>query len=322
MTAPSNGRRLQVSHFAVELLLKAFLTGFAIATGVSLFLYPILTTRDSVFLGITRFTRTLQGAIKAQAAYLESLEKSDAFGAPDKNKDLLHKLPPEAQKLKAATKGLGEIYGKLHGDLTFAKREIAYGKLDAKDLDDIVHRLRDILLPMLGMSSIVDIFERISKARGWKSAEQSESKEKEMLQWNELMKTLHGPFDIMTKAMCEGLEHSLYELELAKPPKQSRTPQGEKPANPHSDVEADGGIVRPGDPTFAAYLAQKIHDFHERRKVTLKMWCAQHNIEVPVNGFEGPPVEARASAANGEDTEQAEIERQLYLILHVSTLPH
>ncbi len=43
----------------------------------------------------------------------------------------------EAQAPKTAVKGLSELYGNLHGDMTFAKRDFAYGNLRAKVLDGI-----------------------------------------------------------------------------------------------------------------------------------------------------------------------------------------
>jgi hypothetical protein len=74
---------------------------------------------------------------------------------------------PQAKALKGAIAGLVGLHGKLHGDMPFAKREVAFGKLDAKDLDEMSRLFREILIPLIGMSTIMDIFERIAERRGW-----------------------------------------------------------------------------------------------------------------------------------------------------------
>jgi hypothetical protein len=69
---------------------------------------------------------------------------------------------------------------------------------------------RAILVPLIGMSTITDIFERIAERRGWVEVPNSkfdraesweacgtEAKEKEKKTWNEIMKTLHEPFEVV-----------------------------------------------------------------------------------------------------------------------------
>jgi hypothetical protein len=55
----------------------------------------------------------------------------------------------QATALKATLDGLKGLHGKLYGDLAFAKREIAWGKLDAKDIDEIFTHFRNILIPLI-----------------------------------------------------------------------------------------------------------------------------------------------------------------------------
>jgi hypothetical protein len=95
--------------------------------------------------------------------------------------------------------------------MSFAKREMAWGKLDAKDIDEIFTLFRNILIPLIGMSTITDIFERIAERRGWVKIANSkydkaeswedcgeEAKEEEKRIWNEIMKTLHEPFEVVS----------------------------------------------------------------------------------------------------------------------------
>lgn len=102
------------------------------------------------------YLKLVQGCLKAQTAYLASLETSDIFTS--EGVDGRCKKPsgtPEAKKLSASMNALNGLHGKLYGDLPFAKREVAWGKLDAKDLDQIFMFFRKILIPMLVMRTLV-----------------------------------------------------------------------------------------------------------------------------------------------------------------------
>ena len=62
---------------------------------------------------------------------------------------------------------LGELHGKLQADLVFAKREVAWGHLDAKDMNQLMLSLRQVLRPFIGLTSVVDIFERLVDQKTW-----------------------------------------------------------------------------------------------------------------------------------------------------------
>lgn len=216
----------------IKELLEGFLTAFAISTGVSLFIIPI-SSRTVVFKEQAGYVQLIQATLKAQTAYLQSLEASDMFAPEEpvdendedvddskkakKNKKTKEKDKPhpaanaQAQALKANLAALTALHGKLHGDMPFGKRETAWGKLDAKDIDEIFTLFRNILIPLIGMSTITDIFERIAERRGWVRIPNSkfdkaeswealgqEAKEKEKKTWNEIMKTLHEPFEVVS----------------------------------------------------------------------------------------------------------------------------
>ncbi|KAL8834967.1 MAG: hypothetical protein Q9176_007195 [Flavoplaca citrina] len=149
-------------------LVEAFLTGFAIATGVSFLVFP-LTSRTVVFRTTTSYIKALSGALRAQKSYFQSLEDKEAFGTPSEEQAKAHdaateassshpESTPEATELKAAVATIAGLHGKVSGDLAFAKREIAYGKLDASGLSDLVKLLRQTMLPVIGISSVSDIF--------------------------------------------------------------------------------------------------------------------------------------------------------------------
>ena len=78
---------------------------------------------------------------------------------------------------------------------------------------EIFARLRAILIPLVGISTITDIFERVAERRGWVDGDDSaknrseawerceeNTKEDEIRVWNQVMKTLHEPFAIAAVA--------------------------------------------------------------------------------------------------------------------------
>ncbi|KAL9104915.1 MAG: hypothetical protein Q9187_008846, partial [Circinaria calcarea] len=60
----------------VKKLLEACLTGFAIAFGVNLFVFPI-SSRDVVFKDASAYIKALQSTLKALTGYLQTLEDKD-----------------------------------------------------------------------------------------------------------------------------------------------------------------------------------------------------------------------------------------------------
>lgn len=346
--APQFSTMAQAMSFTKQLL-TATLTGFAIATGVSFLVFP-MTTRTVVLKQATGCIKGIQGALKHQAVYLHSLENADIFGSPIQPdhdteceaitpEEELKKMPspekspivPEAEKLKASVRALGELHGKIHVDLAFAKREIAYGNLDAEDLEQIHKLLRGILLPLTGMASVVDILQRVSDKHNHIVAEphagiptkQSThgSKETEKARWNVIMKTLHTPIDAMTEAMEEGLQHVLYALGLVKPPKATESKSKNKSASDTSeDVEAKGDAVRPGDTQFAVYLEKKIERFSKRRALTMNDWTRQ-NIDARKSPERSGPVPQASRDLDTQNwTEHERTQRQLYLVLYLEFL--
>lgn len=241
--------------------------------------------------------------------------------------------PLEAEKLKIMIRALGELHGKIAAELIFAKREMAYGKLDGTELKELFKLTRDVFLPITGMSSIADIFDRVAEKRRWKATDSGpqndleekrgmeERKDKEKKQWNEIMKSFHGPFEVMTQAMDEGLQHTLYTLELAKRPKEVIPHKISVADQTSPDVEAQGEIIRPGDKEFAYYLKTRVDNFYEQRKLTLAIWCRQKGVELDENLFNNSALPAPHIEVESENLSQhQQNQQQLYLILYVSIL--
>ncbi|ESZ98380.1 hypothetical protein SBOR_1258 [Sclerotinia borealis F-4128] len=322
----------------IKQMLKSFLTAFAISTAVNLFVIPV-SCRLVVFKGQAGYIQLMRGVLKAQTSYLQSLEESDMFaGPPAEDTDASsgnpsvesdksgtrHSHPtlsPEAKKLKGAIDGLRGLHGKLYGDMPFGKREIAWGKLNAKDIDKIFNLFRDIMVPLLGMSTITDIFVRIGERRGWVKSTGSrdrseqwehmplESKAEEKRLWNEVMKTLHEPFAIVTAVMDQGMEHAALTLELVPRPKKKSG----------DDVETADEQSKPGDAGFLAYMEQTLNEFYKKRGATLKKWAQEKGLSA--ERFDASrPIPAAGETVTADEAEHRRDQQQLYLILFMENL--
>ena len=333
--APQFATMAQGITFAKRLL-EAFFTGFAIAIGVSFLIFP-LTSRSVVFKTTAGYIGALRGALAAQSKYLASLENKEALGNPPNTKKEMadqaddHQTSykptteqsPEARGLKTAVARLGELHGKLSGDTSFAKREVAYGNLDACDISELIKLLRSIMLPLIGMTSVADIFGRVAEKRGWRTDKEgegqeqlgttSEAKDEEKRQWSQIMRSLHQPFEVLTEAMDQGLQHATYTLRLEKRPRDQQT---EASDGSSPDVESKGGVKKPGDADFVVLLQAKVDRFYEQRKVTLNTWCSQNGISL--NSDVSPADSPYNAPPHENKSEHQRQQRQLYLILYVS----
>jgi hypothetical protein len=341
----------------VRQLLIGFLTAFALSTLVNLFVIPmssrlVVSKEQAGYIGLVRAT------LQAQTAYLQSLEDTDMFMGADsdngyletsdqtskkpekKDKKNLHPADtPQSQALKGAVAGLTALHGKLHGDMPFAKRELAWGKLDAKDLDEIFSLFRDIIIPLIGMSTISDIFERIAERRGWvkprnpHSRDQTEAWERctaaekleEKRVWNEVMKALHESFAVAVKAMDEGMEHAGLVLEILPRPKKKKA----------ADEEEKGFDPRPGDESFAKHMEKTVKDFYSKRGEVLRAWAKEKGLSEAQFDAAQSPVHEPKNFTPGEAKHRTSIsshcrrmlltlagrdQQQLYLILYLEHL--
>ncbi|QSZ37228.1 hypothetical protein DSL72_009322 [Monilinia vaccinii-corymbosi] len=326
------------AELLIKQMLKAFFTAFALSTLVNLLIIPV-SCRMVVFKEQAGYIQLMRGLLKAQSAYLQSLEESDMFAGPPAGESDTptdnppHEsgkssakyphpaLSPEAKALKGAINGLRELYGKLYGDMPFAKREVAWGKLCAKDIDEIFDLFREITVPLIGMGTIMDIFVRISERRCWVKSPDSkdrsepwehmplESKTEEKRLWNEVMKTLHEPFAVVTAVMDQGLEHVALTLELVPRPKKKLD----------ADVETADEKSKPGDAGFLAYMEQTVNEFYKKRGATLKKWAQEKSLSAAQ--FDAHrPTPVTGEPISGDEGSHKRDQQQLNLILFMENL--
>ncbi|ORY68434.1 uncharacterized protein BCR38DRAFT_423239 [Pseudomassariella vexata] len=290
---------LMTSNAAFEALVKRILTAmlaaFGIAAGCSLLIFP-MSSRKVTFLQMKGGLMLLRGALQQETVYLQSLEREDMFAVPadvsgavdpkegDKNHTKAGPITtPEVRALQQTIASIRELAGKIQTDLPFAKRDFAYGKLDSHDLKAIFCCFRSCFIPVIGISTVIDIFQRIAERRGWTTDELTPpevvaEKNEEKRIWNEIMKQLHEPCQLLAEAMDQGLEHAGIQLEIL--PKPPSTTKAKKAAafETDADVEAKGDLVQPGDPAFAEALAQKVRKFAHMKHGILQNWAKERGL--------------------------------------------
>ncbi|KAJ0166364.1 Uncharacterized protein CTA2_7573 [Colletotrichum tanaceti] len=291
----------------VRRLLVAMLCAMGIATGVSLLVFPV-SSRKVVAAEFNGAIGLVRKSIRLQLDYLQTLSSPDMLerhettkssssssvtGKNKKNKKKREKRPEMTKEAKAAGEvkatalAISALFGKMHGDIQFAKRDIAYGKLNSKDLGEIYNRLRSIMIPLNGISTIVDIFRRAAEKHGWgvdvaggakEGGDTDAEKNREKRVWNDIMEQLHEPYEILTEAMDQGLDHAAIVLELAPRPKQKTKKKTQTAADVDVEMEAgaktDGG-AQPGDAGFAEVLAGRVRDFNDKKGAMLRAWLRE-----------------------------------------------
>jgi hypothetical protein len=167
------------------------------------------------------------------------------------------------------------------------------------------------------MSTIMDIFERISKSRGWATtedtpAETKAEKDDEKRIWNEVMKQLHEPFQILSAAMDQGLEHAGIVLEILPRPRVTKSDKQKE-----SDVEQQkDAVARPGSAGFSEQMEGKVQMFHSRRSHILHTWAKEVGL-VPDEDGEGIiPPDPKFTSSDYSQSHRA----QLYILLYMVKL--
>ncbi|KAI0532929.1 hypothetical protein GGR58DRAFT_141395 [Xylaria digitata] len=330
----------------VKRLLTAMLTGFAVATATCLLILPV-SSRAVSAAQLNGLIKLLQGAIKQEKAYLQSLEREDMFAVPadicaathlsdsetsvdnasmEKEMSKKKKVQPqpkstaEAKAIKKTMFNLRLLTSKIAVDLPFAKRDIAWAKLSAKDLSTVLELCRGVVIPVHGIGTVIDIFQRLAEKRGWMTSEETPleiltEKNEDKRVWNEVMKQLHEPFEKLSIAIDEGLSHAGMLLEILPRPRASKKGNAEGSAM-DADVESRGDLIQPGDPGFTDVLRSKIKCFHGMRSTVLRAWAKEKGILTndlsldEINNISFPQPGTRHHHDQG----------QLYVLLYIETL--
>ncbi|KAK9770272.1 hypothetical protein SCAR479_13013 [Seiridium cardinale] len=319
----------------VKRLLTAMLTAFGIAFACSLFILPVPSRKVS-FAQMQGLVMLLRSAVKQEKAYIQSLEREDMFAIPHdvssaveeegktpkkSEKNAEPATAAEAKALKGTIGKVRELAGKVQADLVFAKRDVAWGKHGASDLRDIMLKIRACLIPVVGISTLIDIFQRVAEKRHWVTDDQTPAdvlaeKNEEKRIWNEIMKQLHEPFETLAQIVDQGLEHAGMQLEMLPISKAAKKGGKDKP-NGTIDVEAKGDLSTPGDVDFAKSLDDKVNTIKDVKGEVLKIWAKERGLLTEVED----PGTMRPEYLEGEfDEKHRRDQSQLFLLLYIEKL--
>lgn len=319
----------------VKKLIESTWWGLAIGTGVSLFVFPV-SNRQIVLQQMGGLLGLFKKSIALEKKYLQGLEKEDMFSLeavetsagqsePERKGGKKTKAPPltkeqmTAMELRGAIAATRELTGKIYADIKFAKRDFAWGYLSANDYSEIFNLMRTFIIPMTGISTIMDIFQRVGRDRGWDGSEEADDglfaqhikpldKDESQRIWNDIMKQLHEPFDILSEAIVQGVDHAGILLGLLPQPEELKKATG------RADVEASAGQLRPGQVGYSQIINEKVDAFKTRKSEILRIWAKEKGLS-----SDGRPENWTEEAARLFEKKRND-QAQLYVILYLEKL--
>ncbi|KAJ5885425.1 hypothetical protein N7495_009935 [Penicillium taxi] len=315
----------------VEKLLKGFMIGFAIATAVSLFIYPV-TSRGNVFHDIRDYATSIDDVLDSQISFAEGDAMNEIFtgrgflhrtrtamSSRDGGPSERDKMMAKQNRLKATMAKLNGLHAKLHADLVYSKDEIAWGKLSAKDLSNITTLLRTLLLPLAGMSMLPEILQSIVKSEGVRDDDLDDLDDvnEEALKQSEIRKVGDTHLSRLVDASVlvkVGLQYFLLKTELikAKNLEKKRKVDSEVAAG---DEEARGESLSPLQADFVTRFEQELHSYYSRRKYLPKALASLEAFSTNEKAAAGSSgSEARTFAVDND------VRQEFFLILYMGHL--
>lgn len=297
----------------VRRLLISFLTGHAIATGVSLFILPV-TSRSIATKQMAGLLNVIRGCVASHAYYMDSI--SPANKEHDERAE-----EAAAAKVRELTTTAGELMGKIKLELSFARKEIAFGKLTPKHFSDIFNAIRAINQPVMGMASFLEIIKTLNERKTNLAAipdmqdTMDAIKKLERDEWDAVITISKEAHNVYQNLVFSGIDHILYQLELAKRPKA-------KKEDAKIDVEKSAGdSPQPGEAGFAEHLGDGLRKYAALRNQVIKEWADRKHISLadhfmPSNGEGATGLKRLETALLRNKLNR----HQLYLILYVNFL--
>jgi hypothetical protein len=216
------------------------------------------------------------------------------------------------KKLKGLLQHASQLLGLLKVEVGFAKKEIGYGKLDAQNLSSIFQLLQQTLVPIVGMSTLLDISHVVGNHNVDLNQQVSDPAIRTTLknlhdqEWREIIALSCQPFQTVKQALADGLTHVALAIEVATPSKAR-----------NKDVEQDAETCPvPGSPSFPSLLQATLQELQERRSTTLQQWCKQKGISVPMT-FWDEFYQSKEDDLMSKAVSQRHKSQQLYLLLYV-----
>ncbi|OJZ84351.1 hypothetical protein ASPFODRAFT_138918 [Aspergillus luchuensis CBS 106.47] len=308
----------------VSRLLKGFMLGFAIATGVSLLILPI-TSRGHVFDDIRGYVAQIDNVLQSQIDFVKGTSEvwtgsqgllkrtRTARSMRDMQSSPSLDLEAKQKRLTASITKLNGLHGKLQSDLLYSKDEIAWGKLSAGDLSSIGGLLRGILLPLSGMAMLPEVLDMVVRNEGTRNsslrsldAEEDSVKQSEM---QKVAQTLQDRLVDSSRLVTVGLQYVLLALGLSKRKKIEKQYSGK------ADEEGTGELLTPLEPQFAQRFEQEMRNYFSRRKDLTRNLASLEAFTVSEKPDDATSQEDLAAIATDPDVKQ-----EFFLILFMGHL--
>lgn len=245
-------------------LLVSFLTAYAIAAAVNVLIWPT-TSRDEVKRQSASLIDSLKECIAKYRTYTDSSSKSMEMQQDSDDPVSLF------QDLKDQSRETSALFGKIKLELEFARKEVAYGKLKPDHLHKLYVGMREILQPIMGLTTFLDIVTNVHhnddsfEATGSSQILQA-IRELEPDEWKAIVKTCSDSHAQLQEAMCQGLDHISIQLRLVS-----------KPKAPRIDVE-HLAVPQPGHTSFARHLEQELRKCRVEHDKFVQEWLNQSQI--------------------------------------------
>lgn len=302
---------------------KAFLVGFGMATGVSLFILP-RTSRGSVAAAIQGYVAQTQAALDGLVEFVHETPDDILLTTPAQLDFDLQPLQTaqtlrsavgtdtiEAAKakVKKALNALNALDAQIQTNLRYAKIEIAWGKLTAADLEKISELLRKLLLTLSGIASFPTIIDhcleinldspQTSPRSSTSSAERTSTGARKTVP---IVKGVRASLDELALLSRVGLRYFSDKLEIVEKPWLPPFQAQSKPLDPRGielvDLDGKETVLDPESPEFIENFTHYLKDFSRRK----------HEIEQLVK---------KSEEADGSAEEHSGIQNEYCLALYL-----
>lgn len=136
----------------IYLTIRCYYTGVAIAFVSGMVLYPV-SCRTEIFEIQENYLESARVLLDTSVGYLVELANDTALPIDGMGKQ--SSAEQQGHILRERMAALKALYVKMHEEIPMAKREIAWGKLGAKDINTVSDLCRRILMPMYVFSKEV-----------------------------------------------------------------------------------------------------------------------------------------------------------------------
>ncbi|KAI5838861.1 hypothetical protein DFP73DRAFT_249229 [Morchella snyderi] len=243
----------------VVLLIKAFMTGFALSLVVGVVVIPV-NCRVVWWRVVGGYLEGCKTLLKEQKAFMQQYENLSSYDIHKPSSD-----KPAPPLLSVAQKTHSDLFAKLTLDLPMAKRETAIGHYSTTDLRAAHKHIQATVLPLQGMTAILDIFDRgVGRAA---ASEDGECHGKE--QFAEVMRLLREPYGVIAGLCEEAVEHTMILLGLG----------GRKQDKKAVDIE-ESAVRVPGQIGFCDVLQERVETFYATRTDEIK---SHFKAKIPVD---------------------------------------